>query len=102
MDVTEAAGQNHGLEAKLAELEAELLEEKRKNKDRILLECELAYQDQLIEELEGKIEEKQKMICGLEVMLEAEKKKNFDEVKCFAVASFTVAVTLEAVMYKML
>lgn len=87
----------------LADLEAQLNEEKEKKQkllaDMLKLETELAFQDQLIEELETKVSEGQQQIEELKSELaEAVKMKaEIGRVRDVAVASWSVAITLGVV-----
>ncbi|KQJ99436.1 uncharacterized protein LOC112271792 [Brachypodium distachyon] len=88
----------------LASYEAQVKEEKMKNQklldDMLKLEIELAFQDQVIEELESKIAENQKQNEELKRELEERKILNVEvgQVRDFAMASWSVGITLAFVL----
>lgn len=88
----------------LASYEAQVKEEKMKNQklldDMLKLEIELAFQDQVIEELESKIAENQKQNEELKREPEERKIVNVEvgQVRDFAVASWSVGITLVFVL----
>lgn len=65
---------------------------------RLKLEFELAYQDQVIEELEGKIEAETQKTDEMKLQVE-ENKRKLEELRSLVVASFSAAVMLGAVFF---